>query len=85
MELWFKGVDTFDASMNQTFKMHSALMWKISDFLGLSTLLSQNTYTGLACPTCNFDATPLRLPYIKKWCFQGHHCFLGEKHRFLFM
>ena len=62
-ELWFEGVDTFDASMNETFKMHATLIWTISDFLGLGTLSGWNTHTGLAYPTCNFDAIPLRLPH----------------------
>ena len=31
-ELWTDGVSTFDASTNQMFKMHAALLWTISDF-----------------------------------------------------
>ena len=63
MELWFEGIDTFNASMNQTFEMHAVLIWTINDLLGLGTLLGRNTHTKLACPTCNFDATPLCLPH----------------------
>ena len=46
-ELWMEGVDTYDVSMCEMFKMRAALMWTISDFLGLSTLSSWNTYIGL--------------------------------------
>ena len=31
-ELWNDGVSTFDASTNQMFQMHAALLWTISDF-----------------------------------------------------
>ncbi|WVZ13620.1 hypothetical protein V8G54_011186 [Vigna mungo] len=71
-ELWNDGVETFDSSLNETFRMRAALMWIISDFPGL----------GLACPTCNFDAEPCRLPHSRKWCFMGHRRFLSRNHRF---
>ncbi|WVZ02274.1 hypothetical protein V8G54_023080 [Vigna mungo] len=81
-ELWNDGVDTFDSSLNETFRMRAALMWTISDFLGLGILSGWNTHIGLACPTCNFDAEPCRLPHSRKWCFMGHRCFLSRNHRF---
>ncbi|XP_058759362.1 uncharacterized protein LOC131632633 [Vicia villosa] len=81
-DLWNDGVETFDASTNETFRMRAALLWTISDFPGLSILSWWNTYTGLACPTCNFDAEPCRLPHSKKWCFMGHRRFLSKNHRF---
>ncbi|XP_058185677.1 uncharacterized protein LOC131302904 [Rhododendron vialii] len=37
-ELWGVGVDTFDASTNQNFKMHAALMWTINDFHAYANL-----------------------------------------------
>ena len=81
-KLWDKGVETFDASINQTFKMRVALMWTISDFPGLGNLSGWNTHTGLACPVCNFDFEPQRLPHSKKWCFMCHRRFLDASHRF---
>ncbi|XP_020209291.1 uncharacterized protein LOC109794234 [Cajanus cajan] len=81
-ELWSIGVDAYDSFKREMFKLHAALMWTISDFPGLGTLSGWNTYTGLACPSCNFDSVPCRLPYSKKWCFMGHHRFLGKRHRF---
>ena len=84
-ELWMKGVDTYDVSMCEMFKMRAALMWTISDFPGLGTLSGWNTYTGYACPTCNFDAIPLRLPHSRKWCFWGHRHFLRASHKFRLM
>ena len=81
-ELWNDGVRTFDASTNGWFIMRAALMWTISDFPGLGTLSGWNTHTGLACPSCNFDSIPCRLPYSKKWCFMGHRRFLNGAHKF---
>lgn len=80
-ELWVEGVDTYDANKKEMFKLHAALMWTISDFPGLCMLSGWNTYTGLACPSCNFDSTPLRLPHSKKWCFMCHRRFLKEGHK----
>ncbi|XP_070008552.1 uncharacterized protein [Nicotiana sylvestris] len=81
-ELWNDGVETFDSSLNEKFRMHAALMWTISDFLGLGILSGWNTHTGFACPTCNFDTEPCRLRHSKKWCFMGHRRFLRRNHRF---
>ncbi|CAI8608607.1 unnamed protein product [Vicia faba] len=49
---------------------------------GLGSLSGWNTYTGLACPSCNFQTTPLRLKASRKWCFMGHRRFLDQRHRF---
>ena len=62
--------------------MHAALLWTISDFPGLGCLSGWNTHTGLACPYCNFDSTPVRLPHSRKWCFMGHRRFLYVGHKF---
>ncbi|XP_057746718.1 uncharacterized protein LOC130965987 [Arachis stenosperma] len=56
-QLW-DGVETYDANKRTTFKMRVALMWTISNFLGLGNLSRWNTYSGLACPHCNVDAKP---------------------------
>ncbi|XP_019170676.1 PREDICTED: uncharacterized protein LOC109166223 [Ipomoea nil] len=81
-ELWSFGIETFDASQGQFFKLHATLMWTISDFPGLGNLSGWNTHTGLACPSCNFDFLPNRLPHSRKWCFMGHRRFLGSSHRY---
>ncbi|CAI8608080.1 unnamed protein product [Vicia faba] len=81
-ELWTSGVDTYDSFKKEMFKLHANLMWTISDFPGLGSLSGWNTYTGLACPSCNFQTTPLRLKASRKWCFMGHRRFLDRRHRF---
>ncbi|XP_028186392.1 uncharacterized protein LOC114373037 [Glycine soja] len=80
-ELW-SGVDTYDSSLNENFRMRAALIWTIRDFPGLGILSGWNIHTGLACPTCNLDAEPCRLRNCNKWCFMGHHRFLSRNHKF---
>ncbi|XP_069153102.1 uncharacterized protein [Solanum lycopersicum] len=84
-ELWSEGVQTFDSSKNEMFRMRAALMWTISDFPGLGILSGWNTYTGFACPSCNFDMKPCRLTRSRKWCFVGHRRFLARNHKFRLM
>ena len=80
-ELW-SGVDIYDSSLNENFRMRAALMWTISDFPGLGILSGWNIHTGLACPTCNLDAEPCCLQNCNKWCFMGHRRFLSRNHKF---
>ncbi|XP_016199897.1 uncharacterized protein LOC107640908 [Arachis ipaensis] len=54
-QLW-DGIETYDANKGNTFNMHVALMWTISDFSGLENLSGWNTHSELACPMCNVDA-----------------------------
>ncbi|CAN0917775.1 hypothetical protein LINGRAHAP2_LOCUS30504 [Linum grandiflorum] len=79
--LW-KGVETYDAFKKEWFTMKAILMWTISDFPGLELLPGWNTHSGFACPSCNVDAIPLRLPKNLKWCFIGSRRFLPPGHRF---
>ena len=81
-ELWTEGVETYDAQSKTIFKLRAAVMWTISDFPGLGMLSGWNTYTGMACPYCNFDQQPHRLTYSKKSCFMGHRRFLPPDHNF---
>ena len=41
--LWNSGVETYDASRNQTFQMRAALMWTISDFPSYAMLSGWST------------------------------------------
>ncbi|XP_016185472.1 uncharacterized protein LOC107627126 [Arachis ipaensis] len=61
----------YDANEKKAFKMYVALMWTISDFLGLGNLSGWNTYSGRACLTCNLDAETNRLTCNQKWYFMG--------------
>ncbi|KAH0724885.1 hypothetical protein KY284_000750 [Solanum tuberosum] len=55
-ELWSDGVETFDASIGECFKMHVAVLWTINDFPTYANLSGWSTKGYMACPTCNKDA-----------------------------
>ena len=80
--LWEEGMKAYDAVDKSFYNLRAALMWTISDFLGLGALSGWNTYTGYACPVCNFDTDSVRLKHSRKWCFMGHRRFLDAGHRF---
>ncbi|KAL4563992.1 hypothetical protein LXL04_028041 [Taraxacum kok-saghyz] len=51
-DLWVDGLETYDKYKDETFKMHAALMWTISDFPGYSMLSRWKTKGKFACPLC---------------------------------
>lgn len=60
-ELWERGATTYDASAEQTFRMHAAVMWTINDFPAYGNLSGWTTKGYLACPVCNEHASSQRL------------------------
>lgn len=54
-ELWHEGVNTYDASKNEMFKLQAALLWTINDFPAYANLSGWSTKSTLACHNCNKD------------------------------
>ncbi|XP_077232767.1 uncharacterized protein LOC143871132 isoform X2 [Tasmannia lanceolata] len=81
-ELWEDGLQTYDASRNETFRMHAAVLWTISDFPAYANLSGWSTKGKLACPSCNKDTCSCRLKHGKKECYMGHRRFLTTNHKF---
>ncbi|XP_077232128.1 uncharacterized protein LOC143891598 [Tasmannia lanceolata] len=81
-ELWVSGLQTYDASRQETFQMHASLLWTISDFPAYANLSGWSTKGKLACPSCNKDTCSLRLKHGRKFCYMGHRRFLEANHRF---
>ncbi|XP_052116503.1 uncharacterized protein LOC127746646 [Arachis duranensis] len=79
-ELWEVGVETYDASKNETFQMYAALMWTISDFPAYAMLSGWSTKGKLACPCCNHGTCSNYLKYSCKTCYMVHCAFLPEDH-----
>ena len=77
-ELWENGVLTYDASTQQTFRMHAAVMWTINDFPAYGNLSGWSTKGYLSCPPCNEDALSQRLRI--KISYLGHRRYLPEDH-----
>ncbi|XP_076896029.1 uncharacterized protein LOC143548848 [Bidens hawaiensis] len=78
-DLWVNGLETYDKSKDETFKLYAALIWTISDFPGYSMLSGWKTKENFACPSCNHETSSLYLKHSKKTCYMDHRRFLdGE-------
>lgn len=49
-ELWVVGVETYNSLSNQTFQMHVALLWTVSNFPAYAMLSGWSTKGKLVCP-----------------------------------
>ncbi|XP_023771177.1 uncharacterized protein LOC111919836 [Lactuca sativa] len=72
--LWEKGIETYDSESGRTFNMRATLMWTINDFPAYGYLSGWSTSGYMACPTCNKDASSIRIR--KKITYVGHRRFL---------
>lgn len=82
VQLWDLGLDTYDASVGENFRMRAALLWTINDFPAYGDLSGWSTKGPLSCPCCNYDTRSRWLKYGGKYCFMGHRRFLHKNHRF---
>ena len=82
-QLW-EGVDAFDASNGQTFKLRAALLWTINDFLAYANLSGWSTKGRVACPCCGDSTHSIWLKYGGKFCYMGHRRWLEANHPFRF-
>lgn len=81
-DLWEHGIETWDASMNETFRMQAGLLWTINDFLGLAMLSGWSTRGKYACPCCCYDTKSLWLYNSGKYSYMGHRRWLPCNHKF---
>ncbi|XP_019240825.1 PREDICTED: uncharacterized protein LOC109220814 [Nicotiana attenuata] len=81
--LWHEGVETYDISTKQNFRLRAALMWTINDFPAYGMLSGWSTVGKLACPTCMEDTKAFTLKHGGKntW-FDCHRRFLPIDHEF---
>ena len=78
--LWESGVETYDASKNQMFRMRAALLWTISGFPAYAMLSGWSTKGKLACPCCNNNTSSTYLKHSRKMCYMDHRTFLPMDH-----
>ena len=78
--LWDFGVETYDASRNETFQMRAALMWTISDFPAYAMLSGWSTKGKFACPCCNYGTNSRYLKHSRKMYYMDHRVFLPMDH-----
>ena len=62
--------------------MRAAVLWTITDFLGLGYAFGCVTSGKAACPHCHSYTCSLRLGNGSKTCYMGHRRFLPENHPF---
>lgn len=80
--LWEVGVDTFDASKGETFRLYGALLWTINDFPAYGNLSGWKTKGKCACPYCYIDSCSFYLEGSKKLCYLYHRRLLDDDHSF---
>ncbi|XP_050255283.1 uncharacterized protein LOC126701217 [Quercus robur] len=80
-QLWENGVETYDVSLGQNFRLHAAILWTINDFPAYAVMSGWSTKGGLACPCCHKDTVSLRLKHGRKHCYMGHRRFLEANHK----
>ncbi|XP_019430146.1 PREDICTED: uncharacterized protein LOC109337591, partial [Lupinus angustifolius] len=81
--LWESGVETCDASKNQTFQMRAALMWTINDFPAYAMLSGWSTKGKLTCPCFNHETNSAYLMHSRKMCYMDHRVFLPMEHEYI--
>lgn len=74
------GINTYDASTNQMFKLYVALMFNISDFPTYAMLSGWSTKGMWACPSCHYETSSQWLPCSSKMCYMEHYRLLEENH-----
>jgi hypothetical protein len=80
--LFDKGVDTYDASTKDTFKLRVVVLWTINDYPALGTLCGC-PYSGFkGCVVCGKDTNCVRLPASSKQSYVGHRRYLPYDHPF---
>ena len=80
-ELWNVGVQTYDARVDSTFKLHASLLWTISDFPGYGVISGWSTKGKLACLSCHYQTSSQYLKYSKKVVYLNHRKFLPLSHK----
>ncbi|XP_057250770.1 uncharacterized protein LOC130591463 [Beta vulgaris subsp. vulgaris] len=79
-ELWEVGVETYDASKKENFKMRAALLSTINDFPAYAMLSGWSTKGKRACPCCHKETSYMWLPNCFKHVYMRHRRFLPINH-----
>jgi hypothetical protein len=84
LDMFVNGVRTYDASKGEYFQLRAAILWTITDFPGLGSVLGFVVYGEAACPDCHSLICSLRLGNGSKSCYMEHRRFLHRDHPFRF-
>jgi len=61
-----RGVDVFDGSQNEAFKLHAMIFCTINDFPAYENLSGYNIKGHCACPICEEDTNYIQLNHGRK-------------------
>ncbi|XP_074317203.1 uncharacterized protein LOC141653363 [Silene latifolia] len=84
IDLWVNGIETYDASKDETFTLKAGLLWTINDFPAYGMLSGWGVHGENACPSCDSQTNSKWLYNSHKRCFMGHRRLLEEDHAFRF-
>ncbi|KAM3378772.1 hypothetical protein P3S68_011185 [Capsicum galapagoense] len=81
--LWQEGVEAYDVSMKQNFRLRATLMWTTNDFPAYGIMSGWSTVGKLTCSCCMEDTKAFTLKHRGKnsW-FDCHRQFLPMQHEF---
>ena len=79
-KLWADGVDVFDASVGQTFKLREMIFCTINDFSAYGNLSGYRVKVHHACPICEKKTSFMQLKHCKKTVYRRHRRFLKHYH-----
>jgi hypothetical protein len=77
LDMFNKGVRTYDALEREFFQLRPAVLWTITDFPGLGYASGSVTAGGAACPDCHFETCSFTLGNGSKTCYMDHRRFLN--------
>lgn len=74
---WENGVETYDASSKESFKMCTTMLGTINNFSAYGNLFGWSTKGYKTCPICIKDSLSVRLR--RKLGYTGHRSFLPKR------
>jgi hypothetical protein len=72
LDMFVNGVRPDDASKGEYFQLRAAILWTITDFPSLGSVLGFVVSGEAVCPDCHSLICSLRLGNGSKSCYMGH-------------
>ena len=79
-KLWVDGVDVFDASVGQTFRLRAMVFCTINDFPAYGNLSGYSVKGHHACPICEKKTSFMQLKHCKNTVYTRHCRSLKHYH-----
>ncbi|XP_073298510.1 uncharacterized protein [Primulina huaijiensis] len=74
--LWDKGVEAYDAYLEESFSLRDVLLWTINDFPAYGNMSGCVVKGNHACSICAEETYSTRLKHCRKMSYTGHRRFL---------